>query len=310
METTAEIVRLPREGIVPDPTQPRKKFSEPELEELARSMEQNGLLSPINVRICADYPPAQYVIIAGERRWRASGLLGWETIPAIVLDVPELKAKELQLLENINRQDLTPLEEAEGYQAMVNMGYSIEAVAEIVGKRGSDVKKCLDALRCEQEVLDLVENGTINIGVAAILSPLSRASQLRALRYQGRKPFQLYWVTYKDWEVLTERLKAEENQRPMFTWSDLPEEQRSATEKKWLDLCRVMSQARDLTEDLRHEELTALANLFDWGGVNAARQTLADTAQAISYFKGYLGNLARYLQPLPPEEEPTDQEEM
>ena len=123
--------------ITPDAEQPRKEFLEEGIAELSRSMAAEGLLQPITVKLAPTYSdrfPA-YVLISGERRFRSALQLGWETIPAMIKDgIGEAEAAKLQLLENIVRQDLNPVEEARGFQRLLDEGMSKQELASAVGK--------------------------------------------------------------------------------------------------------------------------------------------------------------------------------
>ena len=168
LETSAYQM-LPIYKVEPNPDQPRRDFDEEELQALAQSIENHGVIQPLTVRArCNGY----YQIIAGERRWRASRLAGLSEIPAIVMEVDDKKAMELALIENLQRQDLNPVEEAMGYQSLMNdYGLTQEEAAGRVGKSRPAVANALRLLNLCPEVLDKVRSGALSAGHArAVLS--------------------------------------------------------------------------------------------------------------------------------------------
>jgi len=155
--------------IEPNPHQPRQIFDEAALSELAESIRQNGVIMPIAVRQTGE----TYQIIAGERRWRASRMAGLKTIPAVVLDVDAQTAKLLTLVENLQREDLNPLEEAEGFkQLMADLQLTQEQAAERVGKSRSAVANAVRLLGLPESVKSLVSDGMLSGGHARALLSL------------------------------------------------------------------------------------------------------------------------------------------
>ena len=162
----------------PNPSQPRREFEEDRLEELTESIRRNGVLQPILVRR-AERDPSQYVIIAGERRWRAARAAGLELIPAVISEADDAKAAELALVENLQREDLNPVEEAQGFKALADVyGLRQEEIAERVGRSRPAVTNALRLLTLEGEVLEMLASGTITAGHARALIPLSPAEQV------------------------------------------------------------------------------------------------------------------------------------
>jgi len=155
--------------IEPNPHQPRQVFDESALSELAESIRQNGVIMPIAVRQTGE----TYQIIAGERRWRASRMAGLKTIPAVVLDVDVQTAKLLTLVENLQREDLNPLEEAEGYrQLMEDLSLTQEQAAERVGKSRSAVANAVRLLGLPEAIKSLLSDGMLTGGHARALLPI------------------------------------------------------------------------------------------------------------------------------------------
>lgn len=171
--TTAEskegIRRIPISQIQPNPTQPRKNFSDDDLAELASSLERHGLLQPVVVRPAA----AGYELIAGERRFRAATKLGWTEIPAVVREADDTTLLTLALIENLQRSDLNPMEEAMGYHRLIDdFGLTQQQVAEAVGKDRSTVANLLRLLKLPASVRRMVEEGHLSLGHARALLAL------------------------------------------------------------------------------------------------------------------------------------------
>lgn len=169
-ENAEGVTTLPVYRIEPNPLQPRKAFDEEELQALADSIAAHGLIQPLTVRAL---PNGCYQIIAGERRWRASKLAGLSEVPVVVMEADDCKAMELALIENLQRMDLNPVEEAKGYQSLMD-DYHLtqEQVARQVGKSRPAVANALRLLQLQENVLDLVEAGTLSAGHARALLQL------------------------------------------------------------------------------------------------------------------------------------------
>ena len=168
IETGEKVMRLRLTEVHPNEAQPRKQFEQPQMESLTNSIQEHGILQPIIVR-----PTSKgYKIIAGERRWRASQQLGLTEIPAIVKNVDGLKTIELALVENIQREDLNPMEKAAAYYELkTNFGLTQEQIATKVGQDRSTVANTLRLLDLPEEVQGYVSRGTISIGhVRSLLS--------------------------------------------------------------------------------------------------------------------------------------------
>ncbi len=147
-----------------NPRNPRREFRPEDLEELAASLRQHGMVQPIVVR-AAGGRTERYEIIAGERRWRAAQLAGLHEIPATVLDVSDREALELAIVENVQRTDLNPIEEARGYQALIEeFGYTQGDLGATIGKSRVHVTNALRLLRLPESVLKLIETGQLSAG--------------------------------------------------------------------------------------------------------------------------------------------------
>ena len=180
-DTPAEgaVSTLPLQKIEPNPLQPRKTFAEEELDALAESIRIHGIIQPLTVRLL---PNGYYQIIAGERRWRAARLAGLSQVPVVVIEADDRKAMELALIENLQRADLNPIEEAEGYQQLISQyGMTQEQAAERVGKSRPAVANALRLLSLGPEILKLVEAGTISAGHARALLVLKTDGERMAV---------------------------------------------------------------------------------------------------------------------------------
>ena len=159
------------------PFNPRQDFREEELRELADSIREKGVLQPILVRPGAH--EGQYEIVAGERRWRAAQMAGVHEVPVIVRDLSEREALEVALIENVQRADLTPLEEAKGYQRLIDQfGYTQQQLADIIGKSRSHVANTLRLLNLPQDVQEHIREGRLSAGHARTLVTMENPSVL------------------------------------------------------------------------------------------------------------------------------------
>lgn len=170
---------LPLQKVEPNPLQPRKNFDPDELQALADSIAMHGVIQPLTVR---QLPSGFYQIIAGERRWRAARMAGLSEIPVVVIEADDKKAMELALIENLQRADLNPIEEAQGYQQlMTDYGMTQELAAERVGKSRPAVANALRLLSLCPAVLELVEQGRLSAGHARALLAIKSAPEQYAV---------------------------------------------------------------------------------------------------------------------------------
>ena len=173
-ETTGSL-SLPISQVESCSSQPRKHFDEASLAELAASIQEHGIIQPLTVRKLAS---GYYQIIAGERRWRAARLAGLSEVPVIVIEADDRKAAELAMIENLQREDLNPMEEAAGFQSLIETYHMTqEEAATRVGKSRSAVTNALRLLSLTPSVRKLVEEGKLSAGHARALLPLSPAVQ-------------------------------------------------------------------------------------------------------------------------------------
>ncbi len=178
--------KVPIEFIRPNPFNPRKTFRDEELDELAASIREKGIIQPIVVRSAAGVEGA-YEIIAGERRWRASQRAGLAEVPVIVIEANDKEALELAIIENVQRADLNPLEEAMGYeQLLAQFGYAQQDLAQIVGKSRSHVANTLRLLKLPEGVKNYVNQGALSAGHArALLSVRAPEAVAKRVVEQG-----------------------------------------------------------------------------------------------------------------------------
>jgi ParB family chromosome partitioning protein len=170
------LLQLPVEAIERNPNQPRKRFEEAKLEELAASIREHGVVEPILVR----REGGKYRILAGERRWRAAQRAGLKEVPAVLREASEREAFELALVENLQREDLNAIEEAEAYEVLLeDHALTQEAIAQRVGKERSTVANALRLLKLPSEVRDLVKDGQLDMGHARALLGLDGEEAIR-----------------------------------------------------------------------------------------------------------------------------------
>ena len=201
------ITQLTLTKIERNPNQPRKKFDQQTLEELAESIRLHGVITPITVR--HGEKDGYYQIIAGERRWRAARLAGLKEIPAMVLEVGEGEVMELALIENLQRQDLNPIEEAEGYdRLMQQFGLTQEEIANRVVKSRSAVANALRLLGLPDEVRTMVADGKLSGGHArAVLAVSDEDKRVEAAR-------QMVGMSVRQAEALAKRLNKKPSVKP------------------------------------------------------------------------------------------------
>ena len=186
-------------------SQPRKRFDDESLQELADSISQHGIIQPLTVRKLSS---GYYQIIAGERRWRAARLAGLQEVPVIVIEADDHKAAELAMIENLQREDLNPMEEAAGFQSLIESYHMTqEEAAQRVGKSRSAVTNALRLLGLTPSVRKLVEEGKLSAGHARALVPLSpslQESAANAIVSGG--------LSVRQTEALVKRLSAEKKE--------------------------------------------------------------------------------------------------
>lgn len=221
----ASETKLPIEDIVPNPNQPRIHFNETELRELSESIQEHGVLQPLLVRKHGN----GYEIIAGERRYQASKLAGLEELPVIIKDVNDEEMLALALIENLQRSDLNPVEEAKGYRQLIDAsGMTQEALSRAVSKSRSAITNSLRLLDLPEVVQQMIFEGKLTAGHArAILAVPYEDARIRLAE-----------------KVVAEGLsvRATENLAPLFSAGETPKTQRPATPQSFKKAARVLRQ--------------------------------------------------------------------
>ena len=162
-------------SIVPNKNQPRKLFEKEALEELKNSIIERGVIQPLIVRKSDDQED-KYELIAGERRWQAAQSAGLHEVPVVIIEADNLKSLELAIIENVQRKDLNPVEEAESYNNLIqNFGYDHEKVSQFIGKSRSHISNSIRLLSLPEKILDLIRNNKISQGHAKVLVGLENA---------------------------------------------------------------------------------------------------------------------------------------
>ena len=202
------VLELPIAKVEPRDNQPRTVFDEEALSELAESIREYGVIQPVTVR---KLDSGYYQLIAGERRWRAARIAGLSEVPAIVIEADDRKMTELSLIENLQREDLDPIEEAEGYKTLMdNYQLTQEEAAERVGKSRSAVANSLRLLGLCPEVREMLQNGVLSGGHARALLPLKADLQLEAAKAVAAQG-----LSVRQTEALAKRLANPKEERKL-----------------------------------------------------------------------------------------------
>ena len=177
-ETKVEAIKnqLPVSDLIPNRYQPRKNFDEANLEDLTNSLKERGMIQPIIVRK-SNNENSKFEIIAGERRWLAAQKAGIHNVPVVITEADDLKSLEFAIVENVQRHDLNPLEEAQGYKRLIDeFSYDQEKVSKFIGKSRSYITNSLRILTLPDDVIKLIESKKLSTGHAKILVGLDNAS--------------------------------------------------------------------------------------------------------------------------------------
>ena len=238
--------------------QPRKHFDEESLQELADSITEHGIIQPLTVRKLSS---GYYQIIAGERRWRAARLAGLQEVPVIVMEADDRKAAELAMIENLQREDLNPMEEAAGFQSLIETYHMTqEEAAQRVGKSRSAVTNALRLLGLSPSVRKLVEENKLTAGHARALVPLSpslQESAANAIIAGG--------LSVRQTEALVKRLSAEkkESKKPRNDEVDYLAEAQNELKAKLCRGVKIVSGRKKGRIELEYYGLDALNDLLD-----------------------------------------------
>ena len=240
--------------------QPRKQFDPDALADLADSIREHGIIQPLTVR---KLQSGYYQIIAGERRWRAARMAGLDQVPAIVIEADDRKAMELAMIENLQREDLNPMEEAEGYrQLMEQYNLTQEETAQRVGKSRSAVANALRLLNLCPSVRAMVEDGRLTSGHARTILPLSPALQKKAADAVLKSD-----LSVRQTELLVKKLTAEVKETPAVTTGGLEvnyaEEAAKALCAHLGRSCKIVSGRKKGRIELEYYGVDDLNNLLD-----------------------------------------------
>ena len=240
--------------------QPRKQFDPDSLADLADSIREHGIIQPLTVR---KLQSGYYQIIAGERRWRAARMAGLDQVPAIVVEADDRKAMELAMIENLQREDLNPMEEAEGYrQLMEQYNLTQEETAQRVGKSRSAVANALRLLNLCPSVRAMVEDGRLTSGHARTILPLSPALQKKAADAVLKSD-----LSVRQTELLVKKLTAEVKEKPAVTTGGLEvnyaEEAAKALCAHLGRGCKIISGRKKGRIELEYYGVDDLNNLLD-----------------------------------------------
>ncbi len=262
MDTSEEksSLYLPISQVESCASQPRKQFDPDALADLADSIREHGIIQPLTVR---KLQSGYYQIIAGERRWRAARMAGLDQVPAIVIEADDRKAMELAMIENLQREDLNPMEEAEGYQQlMTQYNLTQEETAQRVGKSRSAVANALRLLNLCPPVRAMVEDGRLSNGHARTILPLSPTLQEKAADAILKSD-----LSVRQTELLVKKLTAQEKAQPAVTTGGLEvnyaEEAAKSLGAHLGRGCKIVSGRKKGRIELEYYGVDDLNNLLD-----------------------------------------------
>jgi ParB family chromosome partitioning protein len=276
-QKTIDVSRIDR-----DPDQPRKLFTEANLDELAQSMSRNGQLQPIAVRY--NKTTRRYTIVVGERRWRAAQRAGIDALQALVFsDMDDEAAFIAQIAENVNRQDMTPMEEARAYQRLTERGWEIPQVCELFGKTIEYVTWRIGLLNLVPAAQEAVEKGQLQVGLAWYVCRLNVDNQHRFLAKWARGEFK----SFRDAEAFAQACRDREAQPSFFNLEEPTEEQLfelTTSRRRVITKIERLAVAGEILADLGAMEPAELARLLAGadGGVAAYRDSIEALRTAAS----------------------------
>lgn len=239
-------------------SQPRKQFDADALADLADSIREHGIIQPLTVR---KLQSGYYQIIAGERRWRAARMAGLSEVPAIVIEADDRKAMELAMIENLQREDLNPIEEAEGYQMLISQyNMTQEETAQRVGKSRSAVANALRLLHLCPSVRAMVEDGRLSNGHARTLLPLSPEAQEKAAATIIKND-----LSVRQTELLVKKLTAQPKEKPQKSGIsvDYAEEAARELSSRLGRGCKIVSGRKKGRIELEYYGVDDLNDLID-----------------------------------------------
>ena len=236
--------------------QPRKHFSKESLEELTNSIKEQGIIQPIVVRPNKS-EEGKYEIIAGERRWLASQNAGLHEVPVVILDVDDVKSLEFAIVENVQRQDLNPIEEAKGYQKLIDdFNYNQEKLSKFIGKSRSYIANSLRLLALPIEVITMVENGNLSAGHARSLIGLNNSIELAKKIFQKK-------LSVRQSEVLVRQFRDKKFKLISKKDSNILDLQKSLEEKTGLSVSINKKKNNSGTKSFEYRDLDQLDRLIN-----------------------------------------------
>ena len=248
--------KLPVSNIVPNKFQPRKNFDEESLEDLTNSIKERGVIQPIIVRE-QHSNNSQYEIIAGERRWLAAQKAGLHDIPVVITNVDDLKSLEFAIVENVQRHDLNPLEEAQGYKRLIDeFSYDQEKVSKFIGKSRSYITNSLRLLNLPTEVLKLLEEKKISAGHCKILVGLDNASFLASKIVEKK-------LSVRQAENLVKSLKTTKNLLRKNIDPNIQDLEKSVSDKIGLNVTIKNNKRNKGTITFSYKEIDQLNKIID-----------------------------------------------
>src|SRR5262245_28742119 len=254
------VEQIPIEMIGANPFQPRTRFDDASLKELTESIRSSGIIQPVILRRAGT---DSYELVAGERRLRAAKLAGLEAVPAILREVDDTRMMELALIENIQREDLNPIDEAKAYQALIQkVGLTHDQISERVGKQRSSVTNAIRLLGLPPEVQDMVSRGTLSAGHArALLALETPGDQLATSRYVASKGFSV-----RRTEALINRKLRRQHSRPRNAKATGLEEWQTKLQSRFATRVTIKPGRKGGTIEFEYYEQDDLERLLEaWG---------------------------------------------
>ena len=248
--------KLSLSEIVPNKYQPRKNFEENYLDDLTNSIKERGVVQPIIVRK-SQTEDAKYEIIAGERRWLAARKAGLHDIPVVVTEADDLKSLELAIVENVQRHDLNPLEEAQGYKRLIDeFSYDQEKVSKFIGKSRSHITNCLRLLTLPLDVIKLIEDKKITAGHAKILVGLNNASFVATKIYEKK-------LSVRQAENFVKIFKSNKKKTNYSKDANIADLEKSISDKMGLTVTIKNTKKNSGTITLTYKEIDQLNKIVD-----------------------------------------------
>jgi len=236
--------------------QPRKNFNKENLEELTNSIKEQGVIQPILVRPSKS-SESKYEIIAGERRWLASQNAGLHEVPVVVLDVDDVKSLEFAIVENVQRQDLNPIEEARGYQRLIDeFNYNQEKLSKFIGKSRSYIANSIRLLSLSEEVLLMVEQGSLTAGHARSLIGLQNSFEIAKKIVQKN-------LSVRQAEVLARQIRSKKFKLVPKKDPNILELQKTLEEKTGLNVSVVNKKNNSGTISFEYQNLDQLDRIIN-----------------------------------------------